>query len=327
MKKVQEQIDSVRFRSNDFLFQNDEDGSNETEADFPFIPAMLESNDESNSLKRDTRKVKNHKSEDFWFQNYDYSADDLPKKKKSKESEVLFGRYQDQLEQTSPNNQEVDNPETKNLNQEEDYMSELNGLHLNPNQHSDVESFLNQMNDHPKPFTFDIEPLLHSKLSEIQSGTSSQDRKPEDLSPKKYFEFDSEKKKRELPKYQQEVEHIKNDLISEYKNNYINLYKNSIDSDKYKHQLDSMKRQKNDFLDQYYLLNDGRIELDNFLKNPPVDGNGRLINSKDLDLDLKLNKEFQDSEFERDLTFQNSRDQFENQVKPQKSAKKMRSFY
>ena len=331
MKKVQEQIDSVRFRGNDFLFENDDEENNNTgavtEAELPIIPAI---DFGLMALKRDTRKVKNHKSKDFLFQNYDYSADEIPKKKKLKDSEALFGSsvsHQGQQDRSS-NNQEVDKPEPKNLIQDEDYMSELNGLNLNPTQHSDIESFLNQINDHPKPFIFDVEPLMQSKLSEIRSGTLQQDQKQEDLLPKKYFEFDT-KKKRELPKYLNEVEHIKNDLISEYKNNYINLYKNSIDSDKYKYQLDSInKRQKNDFLDQFYLLNDGRIELDNFLKNPPVDSNGRLINSKDLELDLKLNKEFEDSEYEKDLIFKNDRDQFEDQsVKNQKSAKTMKNYY
>lgn len=314
MKKIQEQIDSVRFKANDFLFQDDEDEKNETDFDSPIasdIDFGLSHNDlKENELKRDTRRVKNHKSKNFLFDNLDYTSHE-PKNKEFKDSKVLFGNpmngdERDQKDHTV-RNQEVDIPETMNLIKDEDYMTELNGLNLNSDQHSDIENFLNQINDHPKQFNFDVEPLMQSKLSEIQRGISSQDQKQEDLSPKKYFEFDDlTKKKREAPNYQRQVDHMKNDLISEYKNNYMNLYRNSIDnSDKYKNQLDTIKRQKNsqknDFLDKFYLLNDGKIDLEHYLRNTPTDTNGRLINSMDLDLDLKLNKEFEDLEFEKDL--------------------------
>ena len=52
-------------------------------------------------------------------------------------------------------------------------------------------------------------------------------------------------------------------------------------------------------VDNYFLLNDGKTKLEDFMKKPvTVDSKMNLF---DLNLDLQLDKEFQDLEYEKQL--------------------------
>lgn len=203
--------------------------------------------------------------------------------------------------------------------EEDDVMNDLQGIQSNidPAKQMDIESFLSQLNQQPRQFQFDIEPLLKSKLQEIEAQSVEGQLKKSDeyLDPKKFFEFEINEEagnsvvkpiKRSInwwgKENAREVEKLKNNFVSEFKDNYQNIYKNSIDPAKFKNYLQTDEKKLNDFVDHYYLLNDGVTDLKDLVK-PSEEAS--KINMYDLNIDLKLNKEFEDLEYERNLKNRN----------------------
>lgn len=183
---------------------------------------------------------------------------------------------------------------------------------INPGQQVEIMNFLKQLNQGPKQFSFDTESFFKSQIDKLDQ---SKDQQPnEDMNQsnsigKKYFEFEVEDKK-EGPEPVQVVKRntapnnnweelkniakIKSKLISDYKN-----YHSDISQFLNDYKKPEVPKSEMNMVDNYFLLNDGKTNLDDFMKKPVrVDSKMNLF---DLNLDLQLDKEFQDLEYEKQL--------------------------
>lgn len=355
LKKVQELIDSVKYPSSIF---GDDEVENETSkeevvteiSDVPIFPYFIQDeNLEGGEMGRETRssnifdsftkkikslvgkdkedikeKAKDPGSSDYGSYDYQNPEEDEDEPVPLKAHEKYQRKFRKHLHEIPEESEKIEPKPGENephLTEDDYILTDFKDIQqqIDPTQQLDIENFLKQLKDHPKPFQFDVESLMQTKLHEIEAGKiEGEEKKAEETvygDPNKYFEFsipDSldappsppvyvKNEKRNVNYFgdsSRNIERMKNDLIDEYKNNYQNLYRNAIKVDKYKSYLDEDEKKLNDFVDKYYLLNDGASSLPEFTSKDHDTDN---INMIDLNIDLKLNKDFQDLEYEQNL--------------------------
>jgi hypothetical protein len=373
LKKVQELIDSLKYQTNIFG-DNEDENNNEKKneavtevSDVPIFPYFFQDNEmlkNEREMNRETRssnifdsftkkikslvssgkddsgdKIKGTAKKDYGDYDYpDENFDDSEEMKSPKKHQRVFLKskstkiHHENIPEDSDKIEPKPSENETQLTEDDEILTDFQDIQqqINPSQQIEIESFLKQLKDNPKPFEFDIGPLMQSKLHEIETGSvENQNKKAEqvmDGDPNKYFEFlipdpidisqspvpvKNGKRNAVYPNYyadnSRNIERMKNDLINEYKNNYENVYKNAIQVNKYKSYLEADEKKLNDFVDKYYLLNDGVTDLE-IPRNKEAD----KINMQDLNIDLKLNHDFQDLEYERNLEngkFQENEDQ------------------
>lgn len=174
----------------------------------------------------------------------------------------------------------------------EDFKSRLNG-----EQRMDITEFLDHVNDEPKPFKFDTTPFLLTQLQKLKhSQNEKQDEQPEEqmFGARKFFDFKTPPAKRNIDEIEdlQMVAKLKSKLIAEYRQHHpivdFSEIHRKIESDK------EMKADKSsdDFLNHYYLLNDGSTELKDVIK--PYKKNADVLSPFELNLNLKLDNEYKE---------------------------------
>lgn len=165
-------------------------------------------------------------------------------------------------------------------------------------QQMDVINFLDHLEDKPKPFKFDTTPFLMTQLEKIINPAVEELQNQNDaeiLAPgfKKYFDFVNQPAKRSLDQAEdQRIAKLKSKLIAEYR-----FHHPTIDLTDIVRQVEARHLQKpvrDNFLDNYYHLNDGSSHLDFLQKSHAPD---HVMSPYELNLSLKLDKDFKELDF------------------------------
>lgn len=173
-------------------------------------------------------------------------------------------------------------------------------LKLTPEQEMDIHKFEEDLNAPPQPFHFDLDRFIKEKSLERPVVPMHVD----EATTKKYFEFDKEKRDlhskfeayRNLVRGNKEI--YSPNLAYNYNADYAKNYRKQLQT--------GLKNEKDEnFIDNYYLLNDGNA--------PPSSSRNtghdpKTPNLLDLDIDLRLNREFEDLEYEKEKVRQGEAD-------------------
>lgn len=209
------------------------------------------------------------------------------KKRKRKKNDSHDDDYDDGLirllrEKKQPTNEEIADKES-----EHEIIDIRN--HVGPNQEMALNQFLSNLEESPKQFHFDVEPFLKSRshLYEYPASRITKDVVPE----KMYYDFaqNKKKRKRQLPTQIDDIS-----LLPSY------TYAQNLLNEKFNAY--QFKDPENDqtAMERFYLLNDGGANIDDVYKRPKeVNDQVLKTNLNDLFMDLKLDRDFQDLEFER----------------------------
>jgi hypothetical protein len=170
--------------------------------------------------------------------------------------------------------------ETSDGSPKEIEMDDLS-LHLSDEQTAEIEKFRNDLSAPPQQFNFDIQPFL--EISPNKLGTEVES---ELVTSRTYFEFEDFQK--------QDDKRALKPLDSHVTLNVPAMHQRPLQRDLMEYDKDA-----NEFIDRYYMLNDGQTNVDEVL---PVDEKNIMmpsnLNMEDLNIDLKLNKEFRELEAE-----------------------------
>ena len=297
-----------------------------TEAsDDPMLSDIYSSLPLSYEVKRNTRNV----FEDFSKSIRGLLVNEKPKqasnireqfenknyKEKRKSSQLM-----ENLEMASVEKEPEEEPVEENVHEEmlvdesQGLQNDLDGFksRINPGQQVEILNFLKQLNQGPKPFSFDTESFLKLQTDKLEHSTDQQQSNdeinPSNSIAKKYFEFEDEEKKegkepaKVVKRNNEPIDNNWEDLknIAKIKSRLVNDYKNyHSDISQFLHDFKKPEAPKHELnmVDNFFLLNDGKTKLEDFMNKPiRVDSKMNLF---DLNLDLQLDKEFQDLEYER----------------------------
>lgn len=203
-------------------------------------------------------------------------------------------------------------------------------LKLTPEQEMDIQKFSQSLDERPQQFHFDVDKYVADQQTKLEHKSLF---KPvvNQGAPRKFFEFDdnieSGDEVQPLMKRDETVgqddeddpnqNHEEESKIKRDMNAKFEAYRNmvreqnsappvsyDVDSfyaNSYKKQLEKTRKETKDkFLDNYYFPDNNGVKDDVGESKVPAKHEEMIPNSIDLDIDLKLNKEFQDLQFERD---------------------------
>lgn len=188
-------------------------------------------------------------------------------------------------------------------------------FHVTPEQEEDINSFMKGSNSPPERFQFDVDKFIAKKSTFDKHSVLSAEEDP--TSGKQFYEFeypavqpdeniDPIKKTSKRDVMTQRLKAIANKIHSssfeEVKLNQRDTEFPYNDEDENSSNEVSTSTQKidnsYDFVDKFYLLNDGNTKLEeNEVKNAP------LIDPLDINIDLELNEKFKELKLENDKSF------------------------
>lgn len=328
LENINEILKNLKSLNQDISFNNEEynNGKETTEtSDDPIFAGIYHSFPLSHQVKRNSRNV---------FDDFSKSIRGLLVDEKSKQASNTRDQFDNKgSKEKRKSSQLIDNlkilrvekepeeePVEENIHEEEivdegqGLQNDLDGFksRINPGQQVEIMNFLKQLNQGPKPFSFDTESFFKSQIDKLDHSRDKQNNEEANTSNsigRKYFEFEAEEKKEEHKPVEvvkrntgpnnnweelQNIAKIKSKLISDYKN-----YHSDISQFLHDYKKPVVSKPEINMVDNYFLLNDGKTKLEDFIKKPErVDSKMNLF---DLNLDLQLDKEFQDLEYEKQL--------------------------
>ncbi|CAO1428336.1 unnamed protein product [Diamesa tonsa] len=321
LENINEFLKKLKSFNQDLSYNNEEfdSGKETTEAtDDPVFSGI----DPNFQVKRNARNV---------FDDFSKSISGLLVNEKSKQAsnsrdnkdfieERKSSQLMESLETPRVEKEAEEEPVQENVHEEEmvnegeGLQNDLDGFksRINPGQQVEIMNFLKQLNQGPKPFSFDTESFFQSQIDKLDHSKNKQTNEDTNTSNsigRKYFEFEAEEKKDgnkpvDVVKRNSESDNnweelkniakIKSKLIYDYKN-----YHSDISQFLHDYKKPEVSKHEINMVDNYFLLNDGKTKLEDFMKKPErVDSKMNLF---DLNLDLQLDKEFQDLEYEKQL--------------------------
>lgn len=186
------------------------------------------------------------------------------------------------LEQSAPDERQESIDEVSKLVQKIDL-----------NQQNDLMKFLDQLNEKPKEFKFNVDKYFLLAFENItKSGNENLDESDDNLNvgPKKYFEFDSGAKNKRHTK-DKRIQELKEHLVNQFKDHrhekFVD-YKKVVEHAQEHHQAD------NSFLDKSYKLNDGSIKTSELIK--PMHIINSIKSPKELKMDYDLGEQIKEIE-------------------------------
>ncbi|CAO1433337.1 unnamed protein product [Diamesa hyperborea] len=323
LENINEFLKKLKSFNQDLSYNNEENdiGKETTEAaDDPVFTGIDHSFPLIRQVKRNTRNV---------FDDFSKSIRGLLVNEKSKQAsnsrdnkdfieERKSSQLMESLETPRVEKEPEEEPVQENVHEEEvvnegeGLQNDLDGFksRINPGQQVEIMNFLKQLNQGPKPFSFDTESFFQSQIDKMDHSKDKQTNEDTNTSNsigRKYFEFEAEEKKdksvdvvkrnTESDNNWEELKNIakiKSKLIYDYKN-----YHSDISQFLHDYKKPEVSKHEINMVDNYFLLNDGKTKLEDFMKKPErVDSKMNLF---DLNLDLQLDKEFQDLEYEKQL--------------------------
>lgn len=211
-----------------------------------------------------------------------------------------------------------DKTETEVENNENQSFNDFDNIkfHVTPEQEEDINSFMKGSNSPPERFQFDVDKFIAKKSTFDKHSLLSSEEEPS--SQKRFYEFeypavqpeeniDPVKKTSKRDVMTQRLKAIANKI---YSNSFEEVKLNQRDTElpyndedeNSSNEIVSTSTQKiddsYDFVDKFYLLNDGNSKLEeNEMKNVP------LIDPLDVNIDLELNEKFKELKLENDKSF------------------------
>lgn len=190
----------------------------------------------------------------------------------------------------------------------DDYLSDYKSLKslITPEQDGDLNQFMQNLNSPPQQFTFDVEHYVRPTKTFSFQLPSIEETKPREYfkfneqkndyvqkQPGQYFQFNDVSKQTKRDILTQRIKAIstkmKKDLLLNFQpptklDNTIQSKRHSSD--------DKIQKSSDDFVDHYYLLNDGKTNLNNIKHE-----NAKIIDPVSIDIDLDLDKKFRDLKY------------------------------
>lgn len=224
----------------------------------------------------------------------------LKKKKRRKKNKKKRKKNKIYREENEP---EVEDNESESINDFDNIK-----FHVTPEQEEDINSFMKTSNSPPERFQFDVDKFIAKKSSFDKHSLLSDDDVP--TSQKSFYEFevpailDEVKKTSKRDVMTQRLKAIANKI---YSNSFEGITLNQRDTDREvetPNEVVSTSTQKiddsYDFVDKFYLLNDGNTRLD---ENEIKSSNAPLIDPLDINIDLELNEKFKELKLDNDKNF------------------------
>ena len=325
LENISEILKKLKSFNQDLSYNNEElDVDKETtEASYdPVFSGMYPSFPLSHQVKRNSRNVFDDFSKSIrglLVNEKSKLASDIPDNNDYKEKRKS-SQLKESLESPKVEKEPEEEPVEENTHEEEmvnegqNLQNDLDGFksRINPGQQVEIMNFLKQLNQGPKPFSFDTESFFKSQIDKLDHSKDKQINDESNTSNsigRKYFEFEAEEKKEEHQPVEvvkrntepdnnweelKNIAKIKSKLIYDYKN-----YHSDISQFLHDYKKPEVSKPEVNMVDNYFLLNDGKTKLEDFMKKPErVDSKMNLF---DLNLDLQLDKEFQDLEYEKQL--------------------------
>jgi hypothetical protein len=259
LQKIQALIDKIKYSPDNEMYgmDNNDESKNNTSED-PGRPCLLLPPYAENYLVRNKRTS----AKSF--------TDKLTEISKYLNKSLNKGQQQQPEVQSEPAHESP----------KEIQMDDLLALHLSDEQTAEIEKFQNELNAPPQQFNFDIQPYLDMSPKKLDPEVGL-----ESVTPRTYFEFD------DLQTHQDDKRALKPS------DSYVPLNVAAMHQKPLQRDLMDYNRDANEFVDNYYMLNDGHTNVDEVL---PADEKEILMpsnmNMEDLSIDLKLNKEFRELE-------------------------------
>lgn len=197
------------------------------------------------------------------------------------------------------------NLKSEPANAVDEQLDEINKLveKIDHNQQEDLLKFLDQLNEKPKEFRFNVDKyfeMAFENITKLKTEETEESDNNGNIGPKKYFEFDSGSKEKRNVK-DKRIENLKERLINQFRDH---RHQKNVDFEKVvEHIYDN--HVDNSFLDKTYRLNDGSIKTNELIK--PLNIINHIKSPKEVKLDMELSEKIKEIEEDDFHSIENKR--------------------
>lgn len=177
----------------------------------------------------------------------------------------------------------------------EDPLQEINKLveKISLTQQEDLMKFLDQLNDKPKEFKFNVDKYFKQAYENLTrfSEDNKEENEQKNIGPRKFFEFESGRKRRRNSR-DPFTERLRHKFENDFKDHH---HKNRADFKKIVEHIHDTHID-NSFLDKTYKLNDGSIKTSELVKH--MDIISHVKSPKEVNMDIELGEKIKEIEDE-----------------------------